>query len=106
MATLQLHPTGPFFERSDTRSGWSSVPASRASSASPTSPSGCRCAGSDPNQSTHERAVRGARKLITAQQANWLAVPQAESRPEAPVEVRVGLLGAARAEWQAALIDR
>lgn len=51
------------------------------------------------------RAVRRAKTLITAQETNWLAIPQPSSRPEAPMQVRVGLLGVARAEWRAALLE-
>jgi len=47
---------------------------------------------------------RRAGTLISQQEANWLAVPEAHSRPEAPVQVRVGLLGTARAGWKAALL--
>lgn len=57
------------------------------------------------NSDATKRAVRRARKLISDQEANWLAVPEARSRPEVSVQVRVGLLGAARAEWKAALIE-
>lgn len=46
-----------------------------------------------------------AKKLAADQEANWLAVRQAAGRPEVPVQVLVGLLGAARAEWKAALIE-
>lgn len=56
------------------------------------------------NEDAAKRAVRRAERLISQQEANWLAVPQANSRPEAPVQVRVGLLGAARAGWKAALL--
>ena len=56
------------------------------------------------NENAAKRAVRLAETLISQQEANWLAVPQAHSRPEAPVQVRVGLLGTARAGWKAALL--
>jgi len=57
------------------------------------------------NKDAAKRAVRRARKLISDHEANWLAVPQANPRPEVSVQVLVGLLGAARAEWKAALIE-
>ncbi len=57
------------------------------------------------NEGAAKRAVRRAKNLISQQEANWLAFPQATSRPEAPVQVRVGLLGVARAEWKAALLE-
>jgi hypothetical protein len=57
------------------------------------------------NQDAAKRAIGMARKLIADQEANWLAIPQAGSRPEVPIQVLVGLLGAARIEWKAALIE-
>jgi len=57
------------------------------------------------NTDAAKRTVRRARKLIADQEANWLVVPQAGPRPEVQVQVLVGLLGAARAEWKAALIE-
>jgi len=57
------------------------------------------------NTDAAKRAARGARALIADQEANWQAVPQAGSRVEVPVQVLVGLLGAARIEWKAALVE-
>jgi hypothetical protein len=57
------------------------------------------------NEDAAKRAVRRAETLINQQEANWLSLPQAQARPEAPVQVRVGLLGAARAGWKAALLE-
>ncbi len=56
------------------------------------------------NEEAAKRAARRAEALISHQEANWLSVPQAQGRPEVHVQVRVGLLGTARAGWKAALL--
>jgi len=52
-----------------------------------------------------KRAARRARNLINKQEANWRAVPLPGPRPETAIQVRIGLLGAARAGWKAALLE-
>jgi hypothetical protein len=51
------------------------------------------------------RTLREARDLIDKLEDNWRAVPLPGSRPETPVQVRIGLLGVAKAGWKAALLE-